>query len=85
MAKIKRLLSDFSEFEDEIVSLLTKTRGAVPIAFALFFDDDLPSRTLVEFFRQFSNDEELISLTVAAIEFDIVSFKGENLSLVIPK
>ncbi len=85
MAKIKRLLSDFSEFEDEIVSLLTKTREAVPIAFALFFDDDLPSRTLVEFFRQFSNDEELISLTVAAIEFDIVSFKGENLSLVIPK
>lgn len=89
MAQMKRLLIDLIEFEDEIIQLLALTIQALPTGFALLFDDDLPARDLACFLRQFSKDEELVKITVTAIEFDMVDFgnipdEGMVLSLKIP-
>ncbi len=89
MGKMKKLLIEIFEYEEEIINLLTQTKRVIPTAFALFFDDDLPSHTIADFLRRFTKDEELIKFTIAAIEFNIVDFGNplENtvLSLAMPK
>lgn len=74
MGKMKRLVLDFLEHEDEIIKLLELARKAIPTSFALFFDEDMPSHVISNFLLQFTKDIELIKLTVSAIELDIVDF-----------
>lgn len=86
MGKVKTLLVDLVEFEDEIIDLLYRVRDALPTSFALFFDDDLSSKSIIEAARNFSDDEALIMLTVHAIKMGVVEFNDTptKLSFKIP-
>lgn len=73
MGQMKKLLINLIEYEDEIEELLTLAKKATPTTFSLLFDDELSSHSKIDYFKAFSNDEELIELTIAAIEFGIIS------------
>lgn len=91
MAQMKQLLIELIEFEDEIIQLLMLAKQISPVTFALLGDEDLSSQTLTNYFEKFTTDKELVGLTVAAIEFDVIELIAEDdegqtiLSLKIPK
>jgi len=72
MGKIKNLLLNFHEFEDEINELLNRAKDTTPETFDLVFDEDLETKTIFKYLNEFTNDIELIWLTITAIEMGIV-------------
>lgn len=73
MAQMKRLLVDFAENENEITELLERVKNATPEVFNLFFDSDLSSATKKRHFFRFTDDEEIVGITVAALEMGLIS------------
>jgi len=68
MGKMKRLATDLAEYADEIQDILDRAKEATPIAFNLLSCDDLTDNAKREFFRNFTNDEELIGLVLITLD-----------------
>ncbi len=81
MSKMKNLLLDFNEFEDMIVDLLERANDTTPGTFNLLFEEDLSTKIMFKYFNEFTNDIELIWLTISAIEMNIVKFNPIRISI----
>jgi hypothetical protein len=68
MAKMKRLATDLAEFAEEIQDVLDRTEDTMPIAFNLLSCNDVTDNTKRDIFRNFTNDEELISLVLVTLD-----------------
>ncbi len=73
MGQLKKLLIDTIEISDEIKELLSRVKNATPAVFNLFFDESLESAAKKRHLYRFVNDEELVTITVAALEMGLVS------------
>jgi len=70
MAKMKRLLTDIEEYKDEIDELVERVENVLPDATKLLAVNSLTDEDRRVFLRYFSNDEELIGLTLVSLELE---------------
>jgi len=68
MAKMKQLMVDLIEFEDEIEEVFDRVRELIPFSFNDFISEDLSDETRRFYLRQFTNDKELIELALVALD-----------------
>jgi len=73
MAKMKNILVDVVEFESEIKDLLSLVKEKTVIVFELIFNKSVSTQAKKKYLYQFVNDEEIVEVTVSAIETGLIT------------
>ena len=73
MGKMKQLAIKLDEYDEEIDTLIERLKTTAPGAFKLLLHDDVTDEEKRTFVGRFTNDEELIGLTLFALDL-----RGEN-------
>ena len=68
MAKMKQLLVDLAEYENEIEEVLTRIESVMPTSFQFLVDNKLLDENKKAFIDKFTNDERLTELVLVTLE-----------------